>query len=108
MKKLIKISAALLIVIIIGIPLFHYYCDDVYELFVFSKSDVVQVNESTYICSKDEYEDFLIYMKNDGWEEVDQMGACIILEKDGKRIDCFLEIKRFYSRWTIEQSDILI
>lgn len=101
MKKFIKIFSIVLVVIIIGVPLFHYYCDDVYELFAFSKNAVVQVDDNTYRCSKDEYDDFLTYMKNDDWKVVDQMGSCMILEKDGKRINCVIEIKKFYAEWTV-------
>lgn len=99
MKKLITVLIVVVILAAILLPIEHYYGDNIYGFFKFKDSPVVQTDENTYICSKDNPEDFLDYMKDDGWNVSDQMGMLYTFEKDGEKIYYCLYFKEFYAQW---------
>ena len=99
LKKLLTIIIILVILTSILLPVEHNYGDNIYGFFKFKDSPVVQVDEETYICSKDNCENFIDYMKNDGWNVSDQMGMLYTFEKDGEKTDYRLYFKEFYAQW---------
>lgn len=104
MKKIVKIVAILVLLAAIILPIEHYYCDNIYGFFAFSKSPVVKVNDKVYRCAKDEPEDFINYMIENGWnkpESIAQLGNAYFLEKDGKTMTCLRRIKKFYAEWHV-------
>lgn len=101
MKRIIKPLILLLFLVIILLPLYHFYGDNIYASIVFDKSTVVQVDENVYRCPKDSHKDFLNYMKNSGWTFTEQMGSGYFFEKKDEKVVCCVSIKNLYAEWTV-------
>jgi len=99
MKK--NIILIVLLIAVVAFPMVHYLGDNIYGAFAFSKSDVIQVDENTYRCSKDNYKDFINYMKDNGWIFVEQLGAGYRFKKDNKKVICIHSAKKFYAKWEL-------
>ena len=101
MKKVLTVLIILAVLAAVVLPVEHYYGDNIYAHFAFSDSPVVKVKDDTYRCAKDSIEDFVEYMKNDGWDFVDQLGSGYIFEKGDERVLAIVSIKEFYAEWKV-------
>lgn len=101
MKKFLTFFIILVVLAAVVLPVEHYYGDNIYGFFAFSDSPVIKVKDDTYRCGKDTVEDFVEYMKNDGWDFVDQMGSGYFFEKGDERVICIVSIKEFYAEWKV-------
>ncbi|MDD6727668.1 MAG: hypothetical protein PUE08_00395 [Eubacteriales bacterium] len=101
MKKVLSIIAVIIVLVCIAVPVEHFYGDNIYALFAFSKSDVVQVSENVYKVPKDNPEKFQEYMLSNGWEFTDQLGTTAVYEKDGTKAYCDVDFKEFYAQYTV-------
>lgn len=100
-KKILTVLIILAVLAAVVLPVEHYYGDNIYAHFAFSDSPVIKVSDDTYRCAKDSFEDFVEYMKNDGWDFVDQLGSGYIFEKGDERVICIISIKEFYAEWRV-------
>lgn len=101
MKKTIITIAIIIAMIIVALPIEHYYGDNIYGAFAFRNEDVIKVSDSKYITHKDKPECFDEYMKKQGWSFVDRMGSCIIFENDTQIANCVNEFKEFYAEYNV-------
>lgn len=104
MKKLIAIL--LCGAVLIGASAFalHYLGDNVYSMFVFTKNDVIEVEDNVYHCPKDNPDAFIDYMKDNGWilNENEQMGAMLVFEKGNKRATAIQSFELLYTEYDVE------
>lgn len=102
MKKLIKVIIIVFLLACVVAPIEHFYGDNIYNIFVFAKEPVVQINENTYKTAKDCPELFVEYMQDEGWKFIEQGGSFFFFERDNKKAICEVDFKEFYSEWTVD------
>lgn len=100
MKRIVIALAFLLCTLVVVYPFFHRYGDNVYAKVMFRETQVIQVNDDTFRCPKDESHIFVQYMCKNGWTVADQLGSCYIFEKNGERREFILSFKTLYAQWT--------
>lgn len=102
MKKFIKAMVIIVLLVCVLVPVEHFWGDNIYGLFAFAKSDVVEIEKNTYKTPKDDAEVFIDYMEKDGWELYDQGGSTYFLKKGDRLASCSVDYKEFYSIWTVD------
>lgn len=104
--KFLNVLGVIALLLFIVYPVEHYWGDNIYGFFAFSKEDVVQVAENEYRFPKDEPETFSQYMKTQGWTYVDQLGSATIYTKDNVKATCFTSFKEFYGKVIVDYENI--
>lgn len=102
MNKFIKAMVIIVLAVCVLFPVEHFWGDNIYGLFAFAKSDVVEIEENTYKTPKDDAEVFIEYMEKGGWECYDQGGNTYFLKKGDRLASCSVDYKEFYSVWTVD------
>lgn len=98
MKKKVILSICIIVILmVVAVPIEHFFGDNIYGIFAFAKEDVVKVSKNEYRTHKDKPELFTEYMKNQGWKFVDQGGTILFFEKDEQRAYCDIDFKEFYA-----------
>lgn len=105
-KKVRKIVFALVMAILISISFFvvNIYGDNIYDIFVFSKSDVLEISKNEFRVSKNNTEAFEEYMLSQGWYYNGDTKSGVF-ENDNQKAFCTYIEKRFYVQFYVKYVD---